>query len=217
MGMRMLVWAIGLLGLCVVVAHDGSAYAGESGVLVLEDFQSADQGGFPVDWQHENQRSQAKGRDAYKIQSEDGQKFLAAKDAGQRIKKRKIDWDPKAYPVLTWRWRLHTAPSNSEPVAALYASLDTDLMFIPVFTKYIWSAGKPVGTFVEGGMFSGSELVVQSGVLPVGEWVEERVNVYEDFKRIHKHEPQEKAWGISLFAAPGVEIDFGAVTVGPAK
>ncbi len=54
-------------------------------------------------------------------------------------------------------------------------------------------------------------------MLPVGEWVEERVNVYEDFKRIHKHEPAEKAWGISLFAGPGVEIDFGTVTVGPAK
>lgn len=217
MGMRMLLGAIGLMGWCAVVGYGGLASAGESGVLVLEDFQSADQGGFPVDWQHENQRSQAKGRDAYKIQSEDGKKFLAAKDAGQRIKKRKIDWDPKAYPVLTWRWRLHKAPSGSEPVAAVYASLDTDLMFIPVFTKYIWSAGKPEGTFVEGGMFSGSELVVQSGVLPVGEWVEERVNVYEDFKRIHKHEPQEKAWGISLFAGPGVEIDFGPVTVGPAK
>lgn len=220
MGMRMWVAAMGLLGLmggASVLGQGGVASAGEPEVLVLEDFQSADQGGFPVDWQHENQRSQAKGRDAYKIQAEDGQKFLAAKDAGQRIKKRKIDWDPKAYPVLTWRWRLHKAPSGSEPVAAVYASLDTDLMFIPVFTKYIWSAGKPVGTFVEGGMFSGSELVVQSGVLPVGEWVEARVNVYEDFKRIHKHEPQEKAWGISLFAGPGVEIDFGPVTVGPAK
>ena len=220
MGIRMFVGAVAVLslvGLCTVVGSSRSVYAAESGVLVLEDFQSADQDGFPVDWQHENQRSQAKGRDAYKIQAEDGKKFLAAKDAGQRVKKRKIDWDPKVYPVLTWRWRLHKAPSNSEPVAALYASLDTDLMFIPVFTKYIWSAGKPVGTFVEGGMFSGSELVVQSGVLPVGEWVEERVNVYEDFKRIHKHEPAEKAWGISLFAGPGVEIDFGAVTVGPAK
>lgn len=189
------------------------AQAAEGRKLVLEDFQSADEDGFPIDWQHENQRSQAKGRDAYKIQSSDGQKFLAVKDAGQRVKKRKIDWDPKAYPVLTWRWRLHKAPSGSEPIAALYASLDTDLMFIPVFTKYIWSAGKPEGTFIEGGMFSGSELVVQSGLTPVGEWVEERINVYEDFKRIHKHEPAEKAWGISLFAAPGVEIDFGAITV----
>ena len=220
MSMRMLVAVLsiaGLVGLCSAMGGSTPVSATEAGVLVLEDFQLADQDGFPVDWQHENQRSQAKGRDAYKIQVEDGKKFLAAKDAGQRVKKRKIDWDPKAYPVLTWRWRLHKAPNGSEPIAALYASLDTDLVFIPVFTKYIWSAGKPEGTFVEGGMFSGSELVVQSGMLPVGQWVEERVNVYEDFKRIHKHEPAEKAWGISLFAGPGVEIDFGTVTVSSAK
>ena len=66
-------------------------------------------------------------------------------------------------------------------------------------------------------MFSGSEMVVQSGLSPVGEWIEERINVYEDFKRIHKHEPAEKAWGISLFAAPGVEIDFGTITVSSGK
>jgi len=220
MGMRKLVGALGLLSgiaLCSILGGAAPASAAETGVMVLEDFQSADQDGFPVDWQHENQRSQAKGRDAYKLQSEEGKKFLAVKDEGQRIKKRKIEWEQKVYQVMNWRWRINKEKSNSEPVAALYASLDTDLMFIPVFTKYIWSAGKPVGTFVEGGMFSGSELVVQSGVVPVGEWVEERVNVYEDFKRIHKHEPADKAWGISLFAGPGVEIDFGAVTVGPAK
>ena len=220
MSMRMLVAVLslaGLVGLCSAMGVGTPVSATEAGLMVLEDFQFADQDGFPVDWQHENQRSQAKGRDAYKIQVEDGKKYLAAKDAGQRIKKRKIDWDPKAYPVLTWRWRLHKAPNGSEPIAALYASLDTDLVFIPVFTKYIWSAGKPEGTFVEGGMFSGSELVVQSGMLPVGQWVEERVNVYEDFKRIHKHEPAEKAWGISLFAGPGVEIDFGTVTVSSAQ
>ena len=155
--MRMLVAVLslaGLVGLCSAMGVGTPVSATEAGLMVLEDFQFADQDGFPVDWQHENQRSQAKGRDAYKIQVEDGKKFLAAKDAGQRIKKRKIDWDPKAYPVLTWRWRLHKAPNGSEPIAALYASLDTDLVFIPVFTKYIWSAGKPEGTFVEGGMFS---------------------------------------------------------------
>jgi hypothetical protein len=84
-------------------------------------------------------------------------------------------------------------------------------MFIPVFTKYIWSGTKAEGTVTEGGMFSGSEIVIQSG-LTATEWVEERVNVYEDFKRIHKHEPAEKAWGISLFASPGVEVDFGPIT-----
>jgi hypothetical protein len=99
----------------------------------------------------------------------------------------------------------------------VYASLDTDLLFIPVFTKYIWSGSKPEGTLVEGGMFSGSEIVVQSGTAPLNEWVEERINVYEDFKRLHQHEPAEKAWGISVYAAPGVEIDFGPITVSRSK
>jgi len=189
---------------------DGAVSAqGQS--LVLEDFQAKEADGFPSNWDHENQRSQSKGRDAYKIQTEDGVNFLAAKDAGQRIKKKKIDWDPKAFPVLTWRWRLQKATAENEPVAAIYASLDTDLMFIPVFTKYVWSATKPEGTFTEGGMFSGSEIVVQSGTKEVGQWFEERVNVYEDFKRIHKHEPAAKAWGISIIAGPGVEIDFGSM------
>lgn len=210
------VW--GLAG-ALVIGFGGltPAFAADNGVIVLEDFQRKDQDGFPIDWQHENQRSQAKGRDAYKVQVEGGQGFLAARDAGQRVKKRKIDWDPKAYPILTWRWRLHKAPGGSEPVAALYASLDTDLMFIPVFTKYIWSGTKPEGTVVEGGMFSGSEIVVQSGTAALGEWVEERINVYEDFKRLHQHEPAEKAWGISIYAGPGVEIDFGTITVSRGK
>jgi DUF3047 family protein len=177
--------------------------------LVLEDFQTKEADGFPTSWDHESQRSHSKGRDAYKVQSENGINFVSAKDAGQRIKKKKIDWDPKAYPVLTWRWRLNKASEGTDPLAAVYASLDTDLLFIPVFTKYIWSATKPEGTMTEGGMFSGSEIVVQSGTTQLGQWVEERVNAYEDFKRIHQHEPAAKAWGISIVAGPGVEIDFG--------
>ena len=202
--------------LAIVLAVCGSAVM-QGGVtaqgqsLVLEDFQTKDAEGFPVNWEHENQRSQSKGRDAYKVQTEAGVNFLAVKDAGQRIKKKKIDWDPKAFPVLTWRWRLQKATTDTEPIAAIYASLDTDLMFIPVFTKYVWSATKPEGTLTEGGIFSGSEIVVQSGTKAVGEWFEERVNVYEDFKKIHKHEPAAKAWGISIIAASGVEIDFGSM------
>lgn len=187
------------------------AVSAQSPSLVLEDFQAKEADGFPSNWDHENQRSHSKGRDAYKVQAEQGVSFLAAKDAGQRIKKKKIEWDPKAFPVLTWRWRLNKAAAGTEPIAAIYASLDTDLMFIPVFTKYIWSATKPEGVLSEGGMFSGAEIVVQSGTKDVGQWVEERVNVYEDFKRIHKHEPAAKAWGISIIAGPGVEIDFGSL------
>ncbi|NJN70746.1 MAG: DUF3047 domain-containing protein [Nitrospira sp.] len=51
----------------------------------------------------------------------------------------------------------------------------------------------------------------------IGQWFEERVNVYDDFKRIHEHEPAAKAWGISIIAAPGVEIDFGPLVAVPAN
>lgn len=201
--------AVGLVvcGSCLM----GGMVTAQSQSLVLEDFQAKDADGFPLNWEHESQRSQSKGRDAYKVQTENGVNFLAARDAGQRVKKKKIDWDPKAFPVLTWRWRLQKAATDAEPIAAIYASLDTDLMFIPVFTKYVWSAAKPEGTLTEGGIFSGSEIVVQSGTKEVGQWFEERVNVYEDFKRIHKHEPAAKAWGISIIAASGVDIDFGSM------
>jgi Protein of unknown function (DUF3047) len=208
-------FAVGLV-MCVSVAMAGMVSA-QNQSLVLENFQAKETDGFPSNWEHENQRSQSKGRDAYKVQAENGVNFLAAKDAGQRIKKKKIDWDPKAFPVLTWRWRLQKATTDNEPIAAIYASLDTDLMFIPVFTKYVWSATKPEGTLTEGGMFSGSEIVVQSGTKDVGQWFEERVNVYEDFKRIHQHEPAPKAWGISIIAAPGVEIDFGSIVASAAR
>jgi hypothetical protein len=204
-GLMTLSWLLGTTAIPVA-----PAFAQER-TLVLEDFLAKESDGFPSNWDHENQRSQSKGREAYKVHTENGADFLSAKDAGQRIKKKKIDWDPKAYPVLTWRWRLNKAAAQTEPFAAIYASLDTDLIFIPVFTKYIWSATKPEGTLIEGGMFSGSEIVVQSGTKELGQWIEERVNVYEDFKRIHQHEPAPKAWGISIIAGPGVEIDFGPI------
>ena len=206
-------WAlIGMAITAMLCDSPNVSAAAAEGYRVLEDFHAKDTDGFPVNWQNENGRNEARAREAYKIQVEQNGTFLAVRNADQRIKNKKIEWDPKAKPVLTWRWRLHKAPVGADPIAVIYVALDTDLMFIPVFTKYIWSGTKAAGTVTEGGMFSGSEIVVQSGLAPT-EWVEERINVYEDFKRIHKHEPAEKAWGISLFASPGVEIDFGPIAV----
>lgn len=187
--------------------------AGTDARGVLEDFQQRETDGFPAEWQNESGRSEARARESYKVRSDQEGSFLAVRNADQRIKKKKIDWDPKASPILTWRWRLLKAPDGADPIAIVYVTLDTDLMFIPVFTKYVWSGTRPDGAMTEGGMFSGTEIVVQSGPKPIGEWVEERVNVYEDFKRIHNHEPAPKAWGISLFAGPGVDIDIGPLTV----
>ena len=210
----LVVMGIGLLFVWVYpsIGRPGSGSnqpSGDSKVLI--DFQKPDKDGFPQGWQA--QRSISTAQKTYQVQREESLAFLHAKDASQRVYTKEIDWDPKAYPVLTWRWRVKAIPKNAEFVAAIYPSLDVDLMFIPVNTKYVWSVQKPVGAITEGGMFGATEMVIRNGRQPVGEWMEERVNVYQDFKQIHHHEPATKAWGISLLAGPGVEVDFGSFEV----
>jgi hypothetical protein len=213
------------LGSTVNDAPAGTRLASQSGPhMVLEDFRSPEADGLPAGWKA--QRSEAKAKQAYAVQSEGEQAFLAVRHADQRVYKR-IAWDPRALPIVTWRWRLKAAAvtggKNQPPpspehdlIAAVFVSLDTDLMVIPVATKYIWSATRAKGTTTEGGLFGASEIVLRTGGHPIGKWIEERVNAYEDFKRVHKHEPSAKAWGISLLGGPGVEIDFGPITVSAA-
>jgi hypothetical protein len=194
----------------VLLALPGASVTAPAGPVVLEDFRTKTAEGFPKDWKA--QRSASAAMQTYQVQSEGDRTFLAARKADQRVYKR-IAWDPKALPILTWRWRLKSAPPEAEPIAAVFVSLDTDLMVIPVANKYVWSGTKAKGTMKEGGFFDASEIVQRTGPQPVGEWVEERVNAYEDFKRIHKHEPADQAWGISLLGGPGVEVDFGPIAV----
>ncbi len=203
-------------GFCLLT-HSAIGLVGErasgegAGATVLEDFGQPDGDGFPVGW--EGSRSTMTAKETYTIQKEDGTHFLQAKGANQRVYTKKISWDPKVQPILKWRWRVRSIPEDADFVAAVFANLDTDLVFIPVSTKYVWSTRKNKGMIIDGGFFRPAEVIIRSGKQPVGEWIEEEVNAYEDFKQIHQHEPAPQAWGISLLGGPGVEIDFGTLEV----
>ena len=204
---RMLVAWLTLFAFCVPVTG-GTAF---SQAVTLENFERPDEDQFPKGW--DGSRSTITAKEAYAIHQEGDTAFLKGHGANQRVYTKNIDWDPRTHPILTWRWRLHVVPEKAEFLAAVFANLDTDLMFIPVSTKYIWSGTKPEGSVTDGGLFGAAEVVVRSGVQPVGEWVEEEVNAYKDFKEIHNHEPAPRAWGLSLQSGPGVEIDFGSIEV----
>lgn len=192
-------------------AEESSSQRSSGDSILIEDFGHPDERGFPQGWGA--QRSVVTAHETYMIHEEDGVSFLRAQRASQRVYTKQMTWDPRKHPVLVWRWRLQAVPDGEGFIAAVYPSLDTDMMFIPVNTKYVWSATLPVGSIKEGGMFSSTEIVIRSGSEPIGEWVEERVNVYEDFLKIHNHEPAALAWGISLLGGPNVEIDFGSLRV----
>ena len=210
--LAMVMWsAIVILGL-PIPEYPQNVYA-ESGAgsMILEDFHDPDENGFPKKW--DAQRSIATAKETYAIVKDGDEMFLRSQNATQRIYTKKISWDPRTHPILTWRWRVNEVPEGAEFIGAVYPSLDTDLMFIPVNTKYVWSLDLPVGTIKEGGMFGSTEMVIRHGVESTGEWVEERINVYEDFKNVHQHEPAPTAWGISLLGGPGVDIDFGSIAI----
>ncbi len=179
--------------------------------VVVEDFQNPDADGFPQGW--EGSRSKVTAQEAYSIHKEGDVAFLKGKGANQRVYTKHITWDPKTHPILRWRWRVISAPENADFIASVFANLDTDYLFIPVSTKYVWSGTRPKGDVKDGGMFGAAEVVVRSGNEQFGEWVEEEVNAYKDFIDIHKHEPAPKAWGISLQSGPGVEVDFGSIEI----
>ena len=181
-------------------------------VQVLEDFSKAEPDGFPQGWQAS--RSEAATRKAYTVQREGDRAFLRTKgiDNQMRIFKR-MTWNPKEYPIVTWQWRLRSLPSGEGPLAAVFVSLDTDLLVIPVSTKYLWTTSGNVGAMKEGGLFGAAEAVIRVGSQPIGQWVEERVDAYADFLKIHRHEPASQAWGISLVTGPGVELDFGSIVL----
>jgi hypothetical protein len=177
---------------------------------VLEDFSKGEPDGFPQGWQAS--RNEAETRKAYVIQRDGDKAFLKTKGVNDQMRIfKRVGWNPKEYPIVTWRWRLRSALSGESPFAAVFVSLDTDLLVIPVSTKYLWAASGNVGTIKEGGFFGAAEVVVRAGPQPIGQWVEERVNAYSDFLKIHKHEPAPQAWGISLVAGPGIELDFGSI------
>ena len=198
------------LSIRIIDAQVASAAA----VSLLEDFSKAEVDGFPQGW-HAS-RSETITRNAYQTQQDGTQTFLRCKgvDSNVRIFKR-MAWDPKAFPIISWRWRLHASSAGAEPLAAVFISLDQDFFGIPINTKYLWSPNLPPGTIVEGGLFRPAQVVLRSGPEKMGEWIDERVNAYEDFTRIHRHEPASQAWGISLVAGPGVAIDFGAIAAAP--
>jgi hypothetical protein len=113
-------------------------------------------------------------------------------------------YDVRQYPVLTWRWRVQTLPAGGDErrkgtgdsAAGVYVVFGG--WPVPRTIKYVWSSTLPVGTRTESPFAGDTKIVVLRSGPPQGDgWVEERVDVLEDYRRFFGEDP-DPARGIGL-------------------
>jgi hypothetical protein len=101
-------------------------------------------------------------------------------------------------PILEWRWRVdarysdidETTREGDDYPARVYVVAERWPAFRSRAINYVWASEQPAGTTWENAFASQfMMLAVRSGSERLGEWVTERRNVLEDFRRLHDLEP----------------------------
>jgi hypothetical protein len=191
-----------LLGLLLAVLLLIPAPVPAADCIVLEDFAKGNPGELPPGWKLRKDS----GKGVYALREENGRRYLAAMSEGIGIQAAKEQaWDVTAYPVLTWAWRVKEHPKGSDErqsktndsALSVYAVWPHSSVSVKSL-KYIWSAVVPPGTPLTSSAGMTQAKVLRSGAAPRGEWVEERVNVAEDFRARFKESDVPKAAGIAV-------------------
>jgi hypothetical protein len=105
-----------------------------------------------------------------------------------------VDVDLAEFPVLSWRWKVDRLPPDGDirearkddQAAQLYVVFPTFLGFRSPTIGYLWDSNAPVGTVADGHskVTPIKVIVLQSGKQRLGEWIRERRNVAEDYRRL---------------------------------
>jgi hypothetical protein len=188
------------VALAVVPRAGGGA---ERECVVIEDFSRAQDGEFPPDWKVRKDE----GTQVYAVREEHGRRFLRAHSKGLGIQAaRQHEWDLDAYPVLAWSWRPVEFPKGSDErqtatndsALAVYMLVPHSKVRGPKAVKYVWSERVRPGTRLEsnGGLTRGR--VLRNGADGKGQWVEERVNVRDDFLEFFETGDVPKPAGIAV-------------------
>jgi hypothetical protein len=178
----------------------GAASAEEC--VTIDDFAAGKVGEFPPGWKVRKEE----GRSVYTIQEDGGQRFLHAHSRGLGIQAAKeFGWDLARYPILAWSWRAVEFPpgadersgKTNDSALAVYALFPHTMMSVKA-VKYIWSAVVPAGARLSSNMGLTQVRVLRNGTEGRGRWVDERVNVRDDYLKYFEASEAPKPAGIAV-------------------
>jgi hypothetical protein len=173
--------------------------------VTIEDFSKAKVGEFPAGWKPRKDS----GKDAYKVAEEPSLRFLhaAVQGLGVQAAKQHDEWNLDTHPMLAWSWRPIEFPKGgderesktNDSVLAVYMLVPYSNVRGPKAVKYVWSERVPVGTHLTSNMGLTQVRVLRSGgSARKADWVEERVNVRDDYKKYFAVTETPKPAGIAV-------------------
>lgn len=170
--------------------------------VALGDFSQGQVGEFPPDWKPRKDV----GRAIYSIEQEGSLRFLHAASWGLGIQAGKeVQWRLEAYPVLAWSWRPLEFPKGADErkakandsALAVYALFPHSPVSVKSL-KYIWSAIVPPGTRLTSSTKLTQVRVLRAGTSGRGQWVQEQVNVLEDYRKAFQAVDVPRPVGIAV-------------------
>jgi len=138
---------------------------------------------------------------------------------------KKVSFDIRKYPYLSWRWRVLRLPREGDirkretddeagQVYVLFPRFPT--MVNTQSVGYIWDSNAPQGSSGTSTAYSKMKyFVLQSGPGKPDQWTWETRNVYEDYKKLFNEEPPEVG-GLLLYintqrTQSPAEMEYGEI------
>jgi hypothetical protein len=171
--------------------------------VVVEEWRSYAPGtrGIPGDW-----KEQSWGKPVYDLEivSDNGRPVLRLRSNGEsstinRDLKGSVDLNET--PILEWSWKVETFPAGGN--ACRKATDDQSAQVYVAWVRapeslrsriigYVWDSTAPAGTICKSEKTGTvTYVVVRSGDAGLGNWITERRNVVEDFRKIYGETPDK--------------------------
>jgi hypothetical protein len=169
--------------------------SGNDGTLVLADFEQ----GLPAG----TEEREFEGRTRYEIvRLGDSQVLHARADGSASGLIFPQRFDPAERPVLEWRWKIDgiveggdaRLKSGDDYAARVYVIFPNWLPLRTRSINYIWANRLPVDS-AQANTYTGNAmmLALRSGNSERGQWVSERRNLVDDYRRLFGEDPPDEA------------------------
>jgi len=191
-----------VLGIILVVSS-----VAQEGVFWVDKFSEKKvSDGIPEGWKLEKKT----GNPEIKVEQSGDNAFVLLRSNNSSFGLTKeLNFELKDYPYLNWKWKVTRLPEKGDflkketddqaaQVGVVFPRFPT--MLNTELVVYIWESNlKNKGKEGVSPAWSKSKVIVlQAGPEKLNQWIQEKRNVYEDYKRLFKKEPP-KVGGISIY------------------